>query len=367
MGGIEKFNRAFMKALSEEIPVKEGSLQVMSCYDGQADPNYFTPSSFKGFKGNRIWFTIQALLQARQTDIIILGHINLAIIGLCIKYLFPSKKVLLIAHGIEVWNIRSMVKKAFTIRVDCILAVSQFTADKIMAVNKSVHTTKISLFYNTLDPFFNIPIVFEKPDYLQKRYDLSPESKVILTIARLSNTEQYKGYDKVIQVMPQVLKAVPNAVYLLCGKYDVQEKARIEKLIIENSLEGKVIMPGFIADTELIDHYLLADVFIMPSKKEGFGIVFIEAMACGADVIAGNQDGSAEALLHGNLGTLVDPDNALEIEQALIQYLLTTSFAKRSIQQTILQHFSFAAYKKRLRQILKNKIIVKVNQAHPLK
>ena len=62
----------------------------------------------------------------------------------------------------------------------------------------------------------------------------------------------------------------------------------------------------------------------MPSKGEGFGIVFLEALACGKPVIAGNQDGSVDAVLNGKVGVLVDPYKLKELEQALILTLMGT-------------------------------------------
>lgn len=77
------------------------------------------------------------------------------------------------------------------------------------------------------------------------------------------------------------------------------------------------MLTGFIPDHELEDHYNLCDVFAMPSKGEGFGIVFLEAMACGKPVLAGNKDGSVDAVLNGELGVLVDPDDVAQITEAL--------------------------------------------------
>ena len=81
------------------------------------------------------------------------------------------------------------------------------------------------------------------------------------------------------------------------------------KLVEEKNLTNNFILTGYIEDKELTDHYLLADVFVMPSTQEGFGIVFLEALVCGLPVIAGNKDGSVDALLNGKLGKLIDPDN----------------------------------------------------------
>jgi phosphatidyl-myo-inositol dimannoside synthase len=349
-GGIEKFNRIFLKALSE-ISLDQFSVKAFSCYDNKPDPDYFPIKQFKGFSSNKFTFSLEAIRKAAKMDIIIIGHINLALIGLVIKLLYPSKKIILVTHGIEVWDIHSFLKKIFIKKIDEILSVSQFTKEKIQS-QSSLKIDKIKVFHNTLDPHFCIPVHFKKPIHLFERYGLSPQDKIILTLARLSGTELHKGYDKVIHVLPEVLKVVPEAKYLLCGKYSPEEKDRISKLIETYSLQGKVILPGFISDKELTEHYLFADLFIMPSKKEGFGIVFIEALACGLPVIAGNQDGSAEALMNGELGTLVNPDSALEIKQAIIKNLQLKNVNKIKLQQDVLKYFSYEVYKKRLRKVL---------------
>src|SRR5262249_38877932 len=75
------------------------------------------------------------------------------------------------------------------------------------------------------------------------------------------------------------------------------------------------------ASHELAEHYRLADVFIMPSVKEGFGIVFLEAAACGVPVIGGNEDGSWDALREGRLGRAIDPDNEQDLVGAVLAAL----------------------------------------------
>ena len=107
--------------------------------------------------------------------------------------------------------------------------------------------------------------------------------------------------------------------YILGGKGS--DKPRLEALIRDLQLEDVVTLAGYIPDHELCGFYNLCDVFAMPSKAEGFGIVLLEALACGKPVIAGNQDGSVDALINGKLGVLVDPDNVAEIAEALMLVL----------------------------------------------
>src|SRR4029077_4515742 len=107
--------------------------------------------------------------------------------------------------------------------------------------------------------------------------------------------------------------------YLLGGRGP--DRPRVEGLIQELGVGEEVVLPGYIPDHELCAHYNLCDLFGMPSKGEGFGIVFLEALACGKPVIAGNKDGSGDAVLNGRLGALVDPDSVEEIEETLLQAL----------------------------------------------
>lgn len=157
-----------------------------------------------------------------------------------------------------------------------------------------------------------------KPEDLIRKYGLSGYS-IILTVARLAKTEQYKGYDKVIEALPLVLQKNPRVKYFLIGKGD--DEKRVRDLIGKNNLRENVIISGGLTDEELVKYYNLCDLFVMPSKGEGFGFVFLEALACSKPVISGNQDASPEPLLGGELGLLVNPDNTKEISDAIMKIL----------------------------------------------
>ena len=210
---------------------------------------------------------------------------------------------------------------------------------------------KISVFPNTLDPHFQLPTDFSKPAFLKERYGINENEQVIFTLTRLNSEEGYKGYDKVISILPQLVKSGVSFKYILAGKADEAEKKRMQDLIAANGLQQYVIMPGFIADEEVTAHYLLADVFVMPSKGEGFGIVYLEAMACGLPVIAGNKDGSTEALQFGELGTLIDPDSEEQLQEAII-HVLQQKKEEMKLQEKMLGYFSFDKYTERLQRHL---------------
>ena len=130
-------------------------------------------------------------------------------------------------------------------------------------------------------------------------------------------------------------------------------------IIPQLQLEDTVTIAGYIPDVELADHFAMADGYIMPSTKEGFGIVFIEAMYYGLPVIAGNADGSVDALLHGALGLLVKPDSVKEIKEA-IEKMLQNKDAHIPDRELLLQTFSYGAYKEKLRECLLLPVLLEV-------
>jgi len=179
------------------------------------------------------------------------------------------------------------------------------------------HPDRCIILNNTLDPFIKLPAKFAKPEYLLARYGLNDTQKIVLTLTRMSATEKFKGYDNVINAISRIRQDITDIIYLLAGPCDATERERIETLISTNGLSANVILTGFIEEYELTAHFLMADLFVLPSVKEGFGIVFIEAIACGLPVIFGNADGSTDAVRHEGMGTAIDPHNVAALEQAI--------------------------------------------------
>lgn len=349
-GGIEKFNCAFCKALGEINT--SGKTTVYSLYDRHPDLRYLSEKTvFNGFCSKYLAFIFKSLIAAIRCNLIILGHINLAPVGFLIKVLMPWKKILLITHGIEVWIPLKGLKKLVLQQISMILSVSNFTKQKLICI-QGAKSNKIKIFHNTLDPYFLPPSSFVKPEYLLDKYFIKPTDKIILTIARLNYQERYKGYDKVIEALSQIKKEQKEFQfkYIIGGKADSKEKERLTNLIHNQDLDKHVHLCNFIPEEELIDHYLLSDIFAMPSKGEGFGIVLIEAAGCGNVVVAGNQDGSKEALKEGELGTLINPDSIEDIKSSILNAKLGFN---REVQEKTLAYYSFYSFTNSLRKILK--------------
>ncbi|MEY2640243.1 MAG: hypothetical protein RIR90_1725, partial [Bacteroidota bacterium] len=245
-GGIEKFNRSFLKAL-HELSV-DGYMDADACssYDSKPDEKYFPRRRFKGFGGNRVFFTIYAIFAALRYDTLIVGHMNLAVIAVLVKRMKPSIRLVLITHGIEAWKTHTGIRLRLLEMADHILSVSQFTKQQILDLNPGIDADKIKIFHNTIDPYFAVPKQFDKPAYLMQRYGLSEAVKVLLTVTRLSFSEKYKGYDNTITVLPEVAASVGQIRYFICGNPEKQEQKRIKELIIDKKAAAYVQMPGFI-------------------------------------------------------------------------------------------------------------------------
>ncbi len=354
-GGIEKVCRIICRALYD-LSVKEiVDPSVYSMYDKyyDRDSKYLKKSQYHAFDSNRKRFVISSLYKGIRSDVVILSHIHLLSIGYLIKRFRPSTKVYLLAHGIEIWRKLPEPKLKALRRLDKIIAVSEYTADKIKEIHE-IEDSKIEILNNCLDPFYYYPRSFDKPDFLLKRYGLTENQTILFSLSRLSSSEKYKGYDHTFEILSRLIGKKPELMYLVAGKYDEEEKKRLDKLIAKFKIQNHVKLIGFVDEAEITDYFLLSDIFILPSKKEGFGIVFIEAMASGLRVIAGNKDGSVDALKQGELGKLVDPDNLNEIEQALVDLLNhpINNEEKLALQAKVYKVFNYEKYRESIKNMI---------------
>lgn len=350
-GGIEKVCKNFIDVLHDLFGDK--GWHSLSLYDCTKDINKgkLKAKTVKGFNNNKLLFFISSLLIGIKTNTIILSHINLLLIAKVISLLKPNNRIILFAHGIEVWGELPKWKVDFLNKKAEIWAVSNFTK-QILIDKQGILKNKIVVLNNSLEPNLTLPSDFSKPLSLLKKYQLEKDYPVIYTLTRISSNEKYKGYDNVIKALGKLKKEGKHYHYLIAGKSDTLEKKRLENLIAENDLNDEVKLLGYIDENELNDHFLLSDVFAMPSKGEGFGIVFIEAAAHGCQVIAGDKDGSTDALLNGKLGQLVDPDDVDAIAVAIEHAVANKNHHPKLQQQLTIENFGFETYKNKVAQLL---------------
>ena len=357
-GGIQKMTRTLAHSLNTLSDRNGWEFELWSLYDADQDlmPQYLPANKFHGFQKNNIRFILGVIFSKKKPDIVILSHINLAIIGLILRIMKPRCKIWLVAHGIEVWRPLTLVKRLCLKSCDKIISVSNFTKQQMITRHGS-NPEKCVVLNNAIDPFMRLPSTFKKPDRLLKKHRINQENQTIFTLTRLASTEQYKGHDQVIKVISRLKYRFPGIRYILAGQYDHREEIRIQKLISECNVDEEVILTSFLAENELADYFLLADMFVLPSKKEGFGIVFVEAMACGLPVICGNVDGSVDAIRDGQLGRAVNPDDLEELEEAIVDHLETPLplLRRYEMQKQCLLYFNESDYMDKLNNLINDK------------
>lgn len=323
LGGIQRYSRYLLEALFaeplarvERVLLKNdgavsADLQAPSgtkfTFAGSAGAGWRTPFFAAELVGHGAW---------HRPDLVLTSHLNFSPAAHLLQRL-RGVPFWTVAHGFEAWDAqRPSVLRALR-ACDRVLAVSSYTR-AVLIDRHGLRPERVHLMPNTFDAERFQP--GPRPLPLLQRLGIDPAKRIILTVARIEERERYKGYDQIIRTMPEVLSCVPEAHYLLVGRGN--DAGRVQQMIAQRGLGHCVTVANDIEDDELPDCYRACDVFVMPSKREGFGIVFLEALAAGKPVVAGKLDGSVDPLLHGELGILLDPDNAAEIRDAIIDVLL---------------------------------------------
>lgn len=295
--------------------------------------------------------SIEAIRQ--RPSLILCGHLNFAPVAHLLQRFFGIPYWILV-YGVDAWNITDSLKKRALHSADRIISISDYTRERLVK-EESLSSVDIALLPVTFD-VKNFKIK-QKPEYIYHRHKIEPEQPIILTVARLSKDDQYKGYDNVLMALPSIREKVPNVHYILIGKGD--DRFRVEELVRNLELDDCVTLTGFVPDEEIGDYYNHCDVFVMPSKGEGFGIVYLEALACGKPAVGGNQDGAIDALCNGELGILVDPDDVDEIASHLIEILQGNSAHPFIYQPEKLRHrvdeiYGFKAFERNFIDLFKS-------------
>ncbi|MCD8485628.1 MAG: glycosyltransferase family 4 protein [Desertifilum sp.] len=317
-GGIQSYVkdifRAYLK-LAQGEPHRQA--EVFLLRDGESCVNPFEGHpelQFRYFKDTPAWrgrirlgAALGSALLFKRPQRVFCGHINLAplVRMLCQPLGIPYT---VLTYGKEVWETLPLADRQALQRADRIWTISRYSRDRASQANQ-VEPQKFDMLSCAIDGEAFTP--GPKPQHLIERYHLA-DAKVLMTVARLWPGDIYKGVDVTIRALPRIAQIFPEVKYLVIGRGD--DQPRLAQLAQDLGVSSRVVFAGFVPTEDLVDHYRVADAYIMPSQ-EGFGIVYLEAMACGVPVLSGNSDGSADPLQDGRLGWQVphrDPDAVAE-------------------------------------------------------
>jgi phosphatidylinositol alpha-1,6-mannosyltransferase len=332
-GGIARYNRDLFTALAAaggEIVV----LPRLGDAAGVALPAGVRqrPAIF-----GKLSFSLASLWTAwrlRPIDVVFCGHVFMAPLAVLLARLLGARYWLQ-AHGTDIWNDRRASVRRAIEAADQVTTVSRGTRRRLLGW-VDLAPERVRVLPNTVDERFAPgPASAE----LRERLKLG-RGPVLLTVGRLAASERYKGHELVFAALPALRARFPELVHVVAGEGD--DRARLEARAAE--LAGDAVrFLGYVPDADLPDLYRLADLFVMPSAEEGFGIVYLEAAACGLRVIGGAGGGSGDAVPDARVGELVDPADLAGLVDAVIRLLGQGRVDPAAIEPYRRPHFAATA------------------------
>jgi phosphatidylinositol alpha-1,6-mannosyltransferase len=293
-GGIAQYNRDFLGALAESGLLSSITVLPRQTID-QPDP----PRGIQQLRAHsgRLWYSLAALRMAvaRPVDVVFCGHLFMAPLSALIAWL-KGAKLIVQAHGVEAWLRPSKLRRLAVERADLVLSVSRYTRAAVLGW-AAIAPERVLVVPNTVRE------IFTPGDGAARRAELGLEGKtVLLTVGRMVASERYKGHERVMIAIPELVKQGHDVCYLIVGEGD--DRPRLEALAAEIGVGDRVKFLGAVDPQTLLETYRAADLFVMPSTGEGFGVSFMEAMACGTRSLGLDVAGARDALGDGELGTI---------------------------------------------------------------
>ena len=344
-GGIAKFNRDFLGALCAQPDCEEvvAIPRLLASAPGPLPTRLTYPLDAAGSKLRYVLKLLRVLAAPGRFDLVICGHVNLVPLAWLASVVSRSPLVLVV-HGIDAWQpTPNVIANLLARRVDAFISVSALTRERFCAWT-GLDAQRGFLLPNSIDlgAFGPGP----KSEALLQKYGLR-DKVVIMTMGRLVSAERGKGFDEVLEALPSLLADVPGLAYMIAG--EGSDRTRLQEKADRLGVREHVVFTGYVPEEGKRDHYNLADAFVMPSRGEGFGIVFLEAMACGVPVVGSTADGSREALRDGMLGALVDPGDAAALRREILAALQRPKRVPEG-----LDYFSHPNFEQRVGQIVNN-------------
>jgi phosphatidylinositol alpha-1,6-mannosyltransferase len=337
-GGIARYSGMVAQALvAKGVP-----LHIIALHDKPSDtPHPF--ASYGACGSSRVKFVqtfISQFLWIRPA-IVVVGHCHFAPLVAWVCKATRTPYVVFL-YGIEVWERLSDSRRWAIAGATRRIAISHHTARQAATIN-GWDVNGIEILYNCLDP----KLAFPAPR------SISANSPSILTVSRLSQEDSYKGLDVVLKAMPRLLAEFPTLTYHIVG--DGNARTDLEQWAQQLNIAQAVRFHGRVSDESLRGLYAQSTVYVMPSRNEGFGFVFLEAMAQSTPAIGGTMDATPEVIEDGVTGFTVDPHSSDAVAEATAT-LLRDSTLRTQMGQAAWHRahntFGFAKFQTRLWELL---------------
>jgi phosphatidylinositol alpha-1,6-mannosyltransferase len=275
----------------------------------------------------------------RRFHLVVVWHMDL--LKLLPFFRLGDATIVLILHGIEAWFRRSWPERSLLKRVDVFLSTSNYTWNRFAAANPDF----AGACHRTVMLGIGTPWEGESPDP-----DPTPAA---LMISRLDRSEDYKGHREMLDAWPLVLRRLPTAQLWIAGDGDLRRD--LEQLAFQRGLGESVRFLGFVSEREKHDLLCKARCLAVPSRGEGFGLVYLEAMRLGRPCLVSTVDAGREVVDPPGHGLAVDPGDRDSLAEAACSMLTSgQQWRQWSIQarERYERHFSASHYQRRLQSAL---------------
>lgn len=351
-GGIQRASRHMAAVLADFARNKGWPCRLLSLndaageHDGEVAGMRFR---YRGYGRSKYRFVVAALdAVLGRPGLVFANHPNLAPVTQLVQML-TGTCVVVVGWGVDVWEPLAWHRRHALRRADALLAISTYTADRLVQV-QSAHRSRVHLLPLALEPTF---WEVTQQAQLHSRPDAFPSGRVVLTVTRLAAVDAYKGVDTLIQAMPRLTRAVPDAHLVVVG--DGDDRPRLQALAHAEGVSRRVHFLGALERNDLAACYQHCDIFALPSKGEGFGLVFVEAMAFGKPVVGGAHGGTLDVIEHGKSGFLVPHGDVDQLAATLTRLLTDPALCAeigRRARERVEQQYLFPQFEARLTKIL---------------
>ncbi len=353
-GGVQRASR-HVAAVTAKLAAERGmTARFLTLNDPQGLHTVRVGSlefSASGHAGSKAQFALAALRAAgRHPALVIALHPHLSPIVSAMRARGGKFHSAIFTHGIEVWKPLGWPRGPALRSADLVLAPSADTVQHLIS-EQHILPQKIQRIPWGLDPEFEARVAASIDAPPPPNFPRA--GKIILTVGRWDRAEQYKGADTLIAALPRILQTTPQASLVLVG--DGDDRPRLEQLASDLKISEQTHFLRGLTSEQLFTCYAACDVFALPSRGEGFGLVFLEAMAHAKPVIGGAHGGIPDIVEDGVTGTLVPHGNAERLADAL-QFLFANPDRAREMgahgKDRVEKNFSFEQFQLRLARIL---------------
>lgn len=340
-GGIARILQIYLKALCD-LGGTTPSVRLLALNDTVLDSTDLRRSANDNLDDwcvcsrSKPRFVRAALRMSRECDRLICGHVAQLPVAWAAKKLHRKLRYYLVAHGIEVWRPFTLPERLALRGAEKIFCVSDFTRRELLRHCRLPEGRAIVL-PNALDPWFQIA----------PGAPLATCPPVILAVTRLTYADRYKGIEHLIAALPTIRAAIPAATLRIVGRGD--DLPRLQSLRNQLGLTKAVEFLGFVNDKRLDAELRACRLFALPSEKEGFGLVFLEAMAHGRPCLGARAGGIPE-VIDAESGVLANAGDVPGIAAAVIDALRRNWDETKIMERA--RHFSFVPFKEKLAALL---------------